>query len=227
MGEIDREYAGRLANHTELYTRMAWMNMLNKSWHETGLSFLNLLRSDSICPEINSPAVSSKNKRKMPWYALYTRSRNEKKVADLLERKGVEIYCPLQEEVRQWSDRKKKVKLPVFRSYVFVRLESYADESVAVLETPGAVRFLWWLGKPAVVREEEIIAIRQFLREYAGAPLSIEYREGEKVSITAGPLKEQEGTLLKIQGNKAILYIHSLGIRLKAELPLNALKPVR
>jgi len=161
----------------------------------------------------------------MPWYALYTKSRHEKKVAGLLQHKEVEVYCPLQEEIRQWSDRKKKVKAPVFRSYVFVRLDRYKEESAAVLETPGAVRFLWWLGKPAVVREEEITAIRQFLREYAGAPLSVEYRKGSRVDITAGPFKNQQGTLFRIQGSKAILYIHSLGARLKAEMPLSALKP--
>ncbi|GAA4311436.1 UpxY family transcription antiterminator [Compostibacter hankyongensis] len=161
----------------------------------------------------------------MSWYVLYTKSRNEKKVAELLTRKGIEVYCPLQEEVRQWSDRKKKVKLPVFRSYVFVRLDHYKEESVPVLMTPGAVRFLWWLGKPGVVRDTEIQAIRHFLMEHTGSEITVELHQGEKVSITTGPFREQEGTLVAIQGSKAILYIDSLGIRLKAELPVAVLQP--
>lgn len=158
------------------------------------------------------------------WYALYTKSRNEKKVADLLERKGVEIYCPMQEEVRQWSDRKKRVKMPVFRSYVFVRMENYKAESVPVLETPGAVRFLWWLGKPGVVRDEEIEGIRKFLEEYRGAELSVEYHQGDHVRIAGGPLKEQTGTVLSIRNKKAVLIIRSLGISLTAQLPVNLLE---
>lgn len=161
----------------------------------------------------------------MPWYALYTKSRNEKKVADLLEKKGVEIYCPIQEEVRQWSDRKKKVKLPVFKSYVFVRLDDYKRENIQVLETPGAVRFLWWLGKPGIIRDDEIINIRRFLEHYQGAGLKIDYHRGERVRVAGGPLKEQEGIILDIKNKKAILYIDSMGISLTAELPLNLLSP--
>lgn len=161
----------------------------------------------------------------MPWYALYTKSRNEKKVADLLEKKGVEIYCPIQEEVRQWSDRKKKVKMPVFKSYVFVRLGDYKKESVPVLETPGAVRFLWWLGKPGIVRDEEIDNIRDFLQRYQGAALEIDYHRGERVRVAEGPLKEQQGVILDIRNKKAVLYIDSMGISITAQLPLGYLKP--
>lgn len=161
----------------------------------------------------------------MPWYALYTKSRNEKKVADLLERKDVEVYCPLQEEVRQWSDRKKKVKMPVFRSYVFVHLSDYKRENVQVLETPGAVRFLWWLGKPGVVRDEEILNIKHFLQEYDGSGFSIEYQRGDHVRVAGGPFKEQQGVIMDIQNKKAILYIDSMGIALTARLPLHLLEP--
>jgi transcription antitermination factor NusG len=161
----------------------------------------------------------------MPWYALYTKSRNEKKVADLLEKKGVEIYCPLQEEVRQWSDRKKKVKMPVFKSYVFVRMDDYKKESVAVLETPGAVRFLWWLGKPGLVRDEEITNIRHFLERYQGAEVQMDYHRGERVRVAEGPLKEQQGVILDIKNKKAVLYIDSMGISLTAQLPLGFLEP--
>ena len=159
----------------------------------------------------------------MPWYVLYTKPRNEKKTAKLLEEKGIEVYCPVREVMKQWSDRKKKVVEPVFPSYIFVRLEDYSQEQASVLMTPGAVRFLFWLKKPGVVRDEEIIAIRQFLDDYREAEITVNFSEGDNVVVTAGPLKEQEGQLLKIRGNKATLQVRSLGWNITAELPVQAI----
>ena len=142
----------------------------------------------------------------------------------MLAAKGVEVYCPLQETVKQWSDRKKKVQEPLFKSYLFIRLEDYKQEQVKVLTTPGAVRFLWWQGKPGEVREEEIQAIRQFLNEYRGATLSVHFEKGEELKIKEGALKEQTGRILTLKGNKAFLEIRSLGWNVVAELPVQALE---
>jgi len=160
----------------------------------------------------------------MPWYVLYTKPRNEKKTALLLEEKGIEVYCPVQEVVKQWSDRKKKVWEPVFRSYVFVQLDQYDKGQTEVLETPGAVRFLWWLKKPAAVRTEEIQAIKDFLNDYRGSAISVLMGEGENVTVMEGPLKDQQGKIVKLKGNKAILQLRSLGWNIMAELPLQSLK---
>ncbi len=160
----------------------------------------------------------------MPWYVLYTKPRNEKKTAGLLEKKGIEVYCPLQEVLKQWSDRKRKVQEPVFRSYIFVRLDNYMTEQVRVLETPGAVRFLWWQQKPGIVRDEEIKAIEHFLNDYKGAYVSVRFHEGDDVGVTEGPLKDQRGRLVKLKGNKAILQVRSLGWNIMAELPLQSLR---
>lgn len=160
----------------------------------------------------------------MGWYVLYTRSRNEKKLAALLSAKGIEVYCPLQEIIKQWSDRKKKVQEPVFRSYVFVQLTDYEADSVAVLRTPGAVRFLWWLGKPGLVRDEEIQLIKDFLNRYKDAEITMEVKKGQEVTIMEGPLKENTGKIIRIHGKKAILHIKSLGWDLVAEVPLRSLQ---
>lgn len=160
----------------------------------------------------------------MPWYVLYTKPRNEKKTAKLLADKGVEVYCPVHEVVKQWSDRKKKIQEPLFRSYVFVRLEEYEKEQTPVLETPGAVRFLWWQKKPGIVREEEIEGIRQFLNDYKGAHLTVSMQVGQDVKVMEGPLKEQSGKILKLKGNKAILQLASLGWNVVAEVPIHAVK---
>lgn len=159
----------------------------------------------------------------MSWYVLYTKPRNEKKVTQRLIEKGVNVYCPLREEVRQWSDRKKKVSEPVFKSYVFIKLEDYEKESVDVLCTPGSVKFLWWNGSPGIVREVEIEAIKSFLDEYKGAEIRVSLKEGEQIKVMEGPLKDAEGRVLNIKGNKATLYLHSLGINITAKLPIQSL----
>jgi transcription antitermination factor NusG len=162
----------------------------------------------------------------MKWYVLYTKPRNEKKVTALLMEKGVNVFCPLREEVRQWSDRKKKVAEPVFKSYVFVQLDDYKKENVEVLLTPGAVRFLWWNGAPGVVRNSEIKAIESFLNDYKDAEITVELRTGENIKVKEGPLKDAEGKILMIKGNKAVLHLHTLGLNMTAKLPVQSLSKI-
>ncbi len=157
------------------------------------------------------------------WYVLYTKPRNEKKVTARLAEKGINVYCPLKEEIRQWSDRKKKVAEPVFRSYVFVQLPDYKKDSVEALSVPGAVRFLWWNGNPGIVRDKEIQAIKDFLNDYKDAEITVELKTGQNIKVTEGPLKDAEGRILMIKGNKAILYLHTLGLNMTAKLPLQSL----
>lgn len=160
----------------------------------------------------------------MPWYVLYTKSRNEKKLAKTLAEKDIRVYCPLKEEIRQWSDRKKKVTEPVFKSYIFVFLNDYKNECADILATPGAVRFLWWLGKPGVVRENEIEAIQHFITKYKNADILVEAKTGQSVTILEGPLRERTGTIYQVKGDKAYLYLDSLGMNLVALVPVNTLK---
>lgn len=159
----------------------------------------------------------------MTWYVLYTKPRNEKKVTELLQRKGMEVYCPQREEIKQWSDRRKKVSEPVFRSYVFVRLADYKQESVPVLETPGAVRFLWWNGRPGVVQEHEIRAIQDFLNNYRNAQINVQFKAGDEVMVGEGPLRETKGVIMQVKRNIATLHLKSLGLNLIATLPVQAL----
>ncbi len=160
----------------------------------------------------------------MHWYVLYTNPRSEKKVANRLSDKGFEVYCPLREEIRLWSDRRKKVKVPVFTSYVFIRLESYPQERTLVLETPGVARFLWWLGKPAIIRDQEIEDIHTFLEECRDADINMLYQKGDEVKIDKGPFKEYQGIIIDLDKRKAVLNITSLGLTLRAQLPLAMLK---
>lgn len=162
----------------------------------------------------------------MAWYVLYTKPRNEKKLAVLLGDKGVNVFCPLQEEIRQWSDRKKKILEPVFRSFIFVQMDNYEEESLNVLMSRGAVRFLWWQGKPGIVQEKEIQLIRDFLNNYKNVRSEAKISVGQNVNVMEGPLKENSGTVLTVRGNKATLHLKSLGLNLVAQLPVNVLAPI-
>jgi len=159
----------------------------------------------------------------MPWYVAYTKPRNEKKVNKLLADKGLTVYCPMQENLKQWSDRKKKVIEPIFRSYIFVYLTDYDKEKLLVLETPGVVNFVWWLGKPGIVRDLEIEAIQSFLSNYKGVKVDSDFKPGDLLTVTEGPFKDVNGQLLSIRGDKAILIIKNLGITMSAELPAKIL----
>ena len=145
----------------------------------------------------------------MPWYVLYTKPRQEKKVADNLNSIGIEVYCPLVTQMKQWSDRKKKVQVPLITSYVFVNIEEHQRE--AVFKVSGIVRYLFWLGKPAVVRAVEIEALQQSLE---GIVTSFEVSSIQKdtiYKIPDGPFQGFEGIVNKINATSIQLLLVDLG----------------
>jgi transcription antitermination factor NusG len=150
------------------------------------------------------------------WYVLYTKPKNEKKVSETLGELGIEVYCPLVKSIKIWSDRKKKVTEPLFKSYVFVKIEESKRDDV--FEAHGAVRYLFWLKKPAVVRNEEILAIQDFLSETRDESKPLVFEHMQEVKIVGGPLKDHKGKYLYNKGNKLVLQVESLGIVVKAEM---------
>lgn len=146
----------------------------------------------------------------MPWHVIYTKPKNEKKVADQLQQIGVDVYCPLVTIVKQWSDRKKKVQMPLFNSYVFVNISE--KEREIVFQVPGVVRYLFWLGKPAVVREEEIAALQEGLRETIVSYEVRGIKVGDMVPIPSGPFHGKEGIVKQINKNSLQLVLTELGV---------------
>ncbi|MFN4764629.1 UpxY family transcription antiterminator [Gillisia sp. Q332] len=141
----------------------------------------------------------------MQWYVLYTKSRTEIKTAGRLKNLGIEVYCPVITEVRQWSDRKKKVTVPLFKSYVFVRME--AKNRNLVFEVPGVVSYLFWLGERAVVKDEEIKVIRQWLENDGVDEAKIDVlNAGDRITISKGAFKDQEA-IIKEVGKKTMRLI--------------------
>jgi len=149
------------------------------------------------------------------WLAVYTRPRWEKKVNQLLKEKGVESYCPLNKVRRKWSDRVKVVEEPLFKSYVFVKVND--EDRATVRMTPGAINFVYWEGKPAVIKEKEIIAIKRFLDEYENVEVqSQDLKVDERVRIINGSLMDHVGKVLDIRHKTAKIAIDSLGYILVA-----------
>jgi transcription antitermination factor NusG len=160
------------------------------------------------------------------WLAIYSRPRWEKKVNQLLLEKGFESYCPLNKVRRKWSDRVKIVEEPLFKSYVFVKVND--DGRTAVRMTPGVINFVYWEGKPAVIREKEITAIKRFLNEYENVEVQpMDLRVHQRVKITTGPLMDQEGEVLSLQRKAVKVAIDSLGYVLVAYIDRTKLTSAR
>lgn len=144
----------------------------------------------------------------MTWHVIYTKPRWEKKVADRLEKSGIEVYCPMVTQIKQWSDRKKKVETPLIPSYVFVNIEEKNRNDV--FDIPGVVRYLFWLGKPAIVREVEILALKESLKETLSSVEISAYKTGDTINISQGPFKGKEGIIKQVSKNKLQLVLKEL-----------------
>ncbi len=150
----------------------------------------------------------------MNWYVVYTKPKWEKKVAEKLTQAGIECYCPLITQIKQWSDRKKKVVVPLFNSYVFVQLSE--NERNSVFEIPGVVRYLFWLGKPAIVRDEEINIIRTNLSDSNVSEISVSsIKVGDRIKLDSGAFSNQNAIVREISKSHYIMVLESLGCVLK------------
>lgn len=161
------------------------------------------------------------------WYAVYTRSRAEKKLYSTLIQKNIECFLPLKKTLKQRSDRKIWVEEPLLSSYVFVK--TVEKERFEVLNTPGAVRYISFEGRPVAIPEKQIESLAKITSEkseeievYQG-----DLEKGNYVSITSGHLKGVEGEIVEIRGKKRLLLrFESLGCCVHAEVGLREIEAV-
>jgi len=149
----------------------------------------------------------------MNWYAIYTKSRCEKKVHTILLQKGIESYCPTTIVKKQWTDRVKKIKQPLFTSYLFVKIT--IDQQQQIREIAGVVNFVYWLGKPAQIKAVEIEAIKNFVEK--NEIIFVEkfsYTAGQFIDIEEGVFKGQKAIINKIFKNKVELILPALQLKL-------------
>lgn len=159
--------------------------------------------------------------RQKNWHAVYVSSRTEKKISETLNGKGIEAYVPIVKTMRQWSDRKKMVELPLLNGYVFVNISN--TENDKVMQTKGVVNFVRSEGKIAIVREIEIDRLKQLVAlgyHLEANGITKEYKEGDKVKITSGVLKGIEGYVVDAGENKQIeVLLESIGQCIRVKLP--------
>ncbi|NOY97457.1 MAG: UpxY family transcription antiterminator [Chlorobi bacterium] len=139
------------------------------------------------------------------WYAIYTRSRAEKKVIKELTYKDIEAYLPIQKTIRQWSQRKKMVEVPLIPGYCFVNI--HPREHFYVQQTDHVVAFVRFNGKPAEIPDYQIGLMKRMLKQsdYAVEAYHGNLSVGEKVSVVAGPLIGMSGELASIRGKKKLI----------------------
>lgn len=145
------------------------------------------------------------------WFALYTAPRSEKKVEARLGEAGVEHFLPMLKVMRRWSDRVKVVEVPLFSSYIFVRC--LMSELGCLNRIYGVVRIVYYNGRPAKVREEEIGRIRDFVKRADRCELVT----GDRVEVVCGLLKGEErlvsGQILYVQRDYLVLYLEQIGVK--------------
>jgi transcription antitermination factor NusG len=160
------------------------------------------------------------------WYVVYTQPRNEKKCAESLREQNIQYYLPLIKTIRQWSDRKKKVELPLFPSYmfVFVSQKEYYD----VLNVPGISRYLFFEGKPATIRQKEIDQIKMLLNADIDINVTAEkIQPGEMIEITHGALRGVKGEMVAYKGERKVaIRIQQIDFSLLIHVPVNQLKVI-
>lgn len=159
------------------------------------------------------------------WYVIYTRPRWEKKVFMLLTDKNIEAYCPVNKVRRKWSDRMKWIEEPLFKSYVFVKVA--AEDQTEVRMINGVVNFVYWLGKPAIVKNKEIETIRNFLNDHEEVWAEpIDLKADARVVIRGGAFMDKEARVVRVTHNKVRVMIESIGYSLVAVVARSNVKVV-
>jgi transcription antitermination factor NusG len=166
-------------------------------------------------------SLPAKNFQRKQWLVVYTRSRFEKKADALLNLQGIESFCPLIKTRRKWADRIKTVELPLFNSYIFVKVNP--QEHLKVLQTAGVINFVHYCGKPAEVPGEDIEKIKFLVIAHPDLEVvSINtVTKGVQVTINDGILFELNGEVLEVQGKHVLVMIKQLDCALIAKIKVN------
>jgi transcription antitermination factor NusG len=159
------------------------------------------------------------------WRAIYTKSRSEKKVLDQLKQLGYEVFLPMKTELRQWSDRKKKVRTPLIKSYVFIKVSR--KELSDVLGIPGVVAVLKYLGKPALIQDHEIenLKIACNGNDVFVVHQNLDLSKGTLVRVVKGAFQGVAATFLEERGkHRVLLHISALNQSIELTVPRSHLE---
>ena len=152
----------------------------------------------------------------MNWYVIHTKPRGEKKAEEQLLSLGINAYCPTRNEIRFWSDRKKRIQVPVLPSMLLVNIDE--KDINRVFESPLVVRYMFWLGKRAVVRQSEIDILKKYLDG------SYDLISSNSLSVNVGDdfklpsFNNEKGIVSRISNNNIWIYLKSIGYSVKLKL---------
>ncbi len=144
------------------------------------------------------------------WLVIYTRPKWEKKVDITLKQQGINSFCPLRVVQNKWADRWKTVEIPLFTSYVFVNVNLKEEQKVR--QTHGVINFVYFLGKPAVIRDVDMENLKEILANNPDAEIlgTNQLNAGDRVKVKQGLLCNQEGKILKINGKTVLMVFDNL-----------------
>ncbi len=164
------------------------------------------------------------NQTNKTWYAVYVKSRAEKKVALELEYNNIENYLPLVKRLKQWSDRKKWVEEPLFRSYIFVCINQ--SDYYNVTQTQGVVKYISFEGKAVPVPDAQINAIKYYLEENDLEKIEeSSWNKGQKVEVLVGSMAGLQGELVEVHGkHKVKVEVETVGSTILIHIPKSKLK---
>ena len=161
------------------------------------------------------------------WYALYTRSRFEKKLLYELVSRQIEVFLPMCEILSRWKDRKKKIWVPLFPGYIFVNHVDTPENRYRVLNIPGAVHFVDTCGHPNPVPEEQIASIRRFLESSLSVDPYPYIQIGTQVEVIAGPLTGIRGMLIEKRGRfRFVLQVDMIRQAISVEIDASDVRPI-
>jgi transcription termination/antitermination protein NusG len=156
---------------------------------------------DPVAPAIPFSMTDSEAR----WYAIRTRSRHEKVAARELESQGIKVFLPLVTSLRQWSDRSKKVELPLFPGYAFVRVAYLSGDRIRVLKATGVVNFVGTNALGASIPDEQIESIRTILLRKVAVKDHPFLQLGQRIRIRSGSLSGVEGILVAVKGARTLV----------------------
>jgi transcription termination/antitermination protein NusG len=161
------------------------------------------------------------------WYALYTRSRFEKKMLSELTDRSIEVFLPMREIISRWKDRKKRIWIPLFPGYIFVNHIDTPENRFRILNIPGAVRFVGFEGHADLIPEDQIQYIRRFLESSIAIDPYPYIQVGTRVEVIAGPLKGIQGLLVEKRGRfRFVLQVDLIRQAISIEIDASDVRPV-
>ncbi|WP_175633427.1 UpxY family transcription antiterminator [Pedobacter ghigonis] len=168
-----------------------------------------------------NPQIPGRRPLDKKWLVIYVRPRWEKKTDQLLQEQGIESFCPVTTVQNQWADRKKMVSTPLFNGYVFVRIDD--RELTKVRYTMGVMNYVYFMGKPAVIRDTEIEQLKEVVKNYNDVRVvSLDgLSAGDRVRIKSGLFHNLEGNIIKVQGQNVLMCFDHLECALITQIPVN------